>query len=98
MGTQLTLNELEKCFTQGIGGSGCFGNNNEAVKFVRNAWKDVTQGPGPSNDLVGSDGALVRTARNVIAGPVGDVARGEIGGSDQSVWRKDLHLPRIRLW
>lgn len=98
VGTQLTLNELEKCFTQGIGGSGCFGNNNEAVKFVRNAWKDVTQGPGPSNDLVGRDGALVRTARNVIAGPVGDVARGEIGGSDQSVWRKDLHLPRIRLW
>ncbi len=97
VGTQLTLNELQKCFTQGIGGSGCFGTNNEAVKFVRNAWKDVTQGPGPSNDLLGRDGAAIRTVRNVVTGPVGDVVRGEIGGSSASVWRK-AGLPRIRLW
>src|SRR4029077_1054844 len=44
VGTQLTLNEIDKCFSRGIGGDGCFGTNNTAVKFVSNAFKDVTQG------------------------------------------------------
>ncbi|TCU58364.1 putative membrane protein [Bradyrhizobium sp. R2.2-H] len=96
VGTQLTLNELQKCMTDGIGGDGCFGKNNEAVKFVRNAWKDVTRGPGPSNDLVGRDGALVRTVRNNIAGPAQDLARGELGRSDASVWRQ-VGLPPVKL-
>lgn len=61
VGTQLTVNELNKCLSQGIGGNGCFGDNNTAVKFVKNAWKDVTEGPGPSNDLVGRDGYVART-------------------------------------
>jgi uncharacterized membrane protein len=64
VGTQLTLNELQKCIDQGIGGGGCFGRNNEAVKFVNNAWKDVTKGPGPSNDLLGRDGFLGRNLEN----------------------------------
>lgn len=64
VGTRLTLNEIDKCFSQGIGGDGCFGDNNTIVNFHKNAWKDVTEGPGPSNDLVGEDGALVRTMRN----------------------------------
>jgi uncharacterized membrane protein len=63
VGTQLTLNELDKCISHGIGGSGCFGSNNTAVKFVQNAWKDVTKGPGPSNDLLGRDGIVRRTLR-----------------------------------
>lgn len=60
VGTQLTMNELQKCMTMGIGGSGCFGDNNTAVKFVQNAWSDVTKGPGPSNDLLGRDGWVGR--------------------------------------
>ena len=60
VGTQLTMNELQKCMTDGIGGSGCFGDNNTAVKLVSNAWKDVTEGPGPSNDLLGRDGFVGR--------------------------------------
>jgi hypothetical protein len=64
VGTQLTLNELQKCMDEGIGGSGCFGDNNDAVKFVNNAWKDVTEGPGPNNDLLGRDGFLGRTLEN----------------------------------
>src|SRR5262249_20038310 len=28
VGTQLTLNEIDKCFSKGIGGDGCFGKNN----------------------------------------------------------------------
>jgi uncharacterized membrane protein len=62
VGTQLTLNELQKCLTSGIGGSGCYGDNNTAVAFTRNAWKDVTQGPGPSNELLGKDGFIGRVA------------------------------------
>lgn len=65
VGTQLTLNELEKCLTDGIGGEGCFGDNNTAVKFVQNAWKDVTEGPGPSNDLLGKDGFIGRSIQNI---------------------------------
>ncbi len=65
VGTQLTMNELQKCMTIGIGGNGCFGENNTAVKFVSNAFKDITQGPGPSNDLLGRDGWVGRTAQNV---------------------------------
>ncbi|POF30510.1 LysM peptidoglycan-binding domain-containing protein [Roseibium marinum] len=29
-----------------------FGPNNEFVKFFRNAWNDVTKGPGPNNEVV----------------------------------------------
>lgn len=28
-----------------------FGPNNEIVKFARNAWNDLTKGPGPNNEL-----------------------------------------------
>lgn len=29
-----------------------FGPNNEIVKFFRNAWNDITKGPGPNNEIV----------------------------------------------
>jgi len=67
VGTQLTLNELDKCMTSGIGGRGCFGDNNTAVKFVTNAFKDITEGPGPSNDLFGRDGWVGRTLGNAAS-------------------------------
>lgn len=73
VGTQLTLNELQKCMSDGIGGSGCFGDNNEAVKFVQNAFKDITRGPGPSHDLLGKDGwagqQLEDFRRDITEGP-----------------------------
>jgi hypothetical protein len=48
VGTQLTATELQKCLTNGIGGNdGCFGENNTAVKFVTNAFNDITKSPGP---------------------------------------------------
>jgi hypothetical protein len=64
VGTQLTVNELDKCMTQGIGGRGCFGDNNTLIKYYKNQWKDVTKGPGPSNDLVGRDGFVMRSIEN----------------------------------
>jgi len=63
--TRLTATELEKCVTDGIGGSGCFGDNNTIVRLVNNAWRDVTEGPGPSNELLGRDGFIGRTAQNI---------------------------------
>jgi Protein of unknown function (DUF1036) len=78
VGTQLTLNELQKCIDRGIGGSGCFGQNNETVKFMRNAWKDVTEGPGPSNDLLGRDGFVGRTLENARR----DVEQGPGSGNE----------------
>lgn len=72
VGTQLTTIELDKCFTRGVGGSGCFGDNNSIVSAVKNAWKDVTKGPGPSNDLVGRDGFVMRNMNNAW----NDITRG----------------------
>ncbi|MGE3781588.1 MAG: hypothetical protein AB7H71_02445, partial [Alphaproteobacteria bacterium] len=72
VGGQLTINELEKCFNDGIGGSGCFGRNNILTKAVSNAFKDITEGPGPNNDLLGRDGWVGRTAREIRDGrPLG---------------------------
>jgi hypothetical protein len=48
----LTLNELSKCFSKGIGGPGCFGPDNTIVKAVNNAINDITKGPGPNNEVV----------------------------------------------
>lgn len=71
--TRLTTRELQKCFTDGIGGArGCFGDNNDLVG--RNGWtartlnnivNDVTRGPGPNNDLVGRNGWTNRTLQNM---------------------------------
>jgi uncharacterized membrane protein len=64
VGTQLTVNELQKCVDQGIGGDGCFGQNNTLVKTVSNAWNDLSRGPGPRNDLTGGQGFTGRTLEN----------------------------------
>jgi uncharacterized protein YecT (DUF1311 family) len=48
----LTLNELSKCFSKGIGGSGCFGPDNTIAKAINNAVNDLTKGPGPNNEVV----------------------------------------------
>ena len=53
---QLTMNELSKCISIGIGGRGCFGDNNAATAFVSNAWRGV------SHEL-GSGDASAATAR-----------------------------------
>ncbi|WP_156647753.1 DUF1036 domain-containing protein [Methylobacterium sp. Leaf87] len=74
VGTKLTLDELDKCFTEGIGGHGCFGPNNSAVQFISNAWKDVTKGPGSGNEavkireqLLGGDRG---TGANIVRDPI----------------------------
>jgi hypothetical protein len=65
VGTQLTANELQKCIDEGIGGSGCFGDNNFVVNFYRNYWNDVTQGAGRGNELFGADGFVGTTLEDI---------------------------------
>lgn len=40
-GGQLTVNELSKCFTDGVGGSGCFGDGNTIVQGLRAVGVDL---------------------------------------------------------
>lgn len=51
-GGQLTARELNKCFTHGVGGSGCFGPNNTIVQALQSAGQAIGQHFGPNNDLV----------------------------------------------
>lgn len=43
-GGRLTVMELNKCFTIGVGGNGCFADNNEIVKGLR-----AVRGGPPAN-------------------------------------------------
>lgn len=78
--TRLTQRELQKCFTDGIGGqNGCFGDNNDLVghngwtaRSFQNVVSDIQNGPGPTNDLVGQNGFVVRTVDNMRS----DIANG----------------------
>ena len=67
VGGQDTVNELTKCINVGFGSNGCFGPGNTVVQFVQNAWKDVTVGPGPGNEMVKAREALLRGDRGSIA-------------------------------
>jgi len=51
-GGRLTERELTKCFTDGIGGDGCFGPNNEIVKALRGVGIKLDDAFGPNNDIV----------------------------------------------
>ncbi len=42
VGGQLTMNELSKCISIGIGGRGCFGDNNTATALVSSAWRGIS--------------------------------------------------------
>jgi len=56
--------EAAKC-AKGAGvPGGCFGPNGEIVKTFRNGVRDITHGPGHSNDLFGRDGWAHRTFGN----------------------------------
>lgn len=75
VGSQLTLNELQKCMTTGIGGRGCFGNNNTVVASIRNAFRDVTKGPGPNNEIVKGREAILGGDRGTVANIIRDPVR-----------------------
>jgi hypothetical protein len=60
---RLTLRELTKCLTSK--GKDCYGPNNTAVKAVRNAYHDLTKGPGRGSEVVKGLHAVETTTHNV---------------------------------
>lgn len=48
-GGQLAAMEINKCFTKGIGGDGCFGDGNTLVKTARNIEREIGQHFGPNS-------------------------------------------------
>jgi hypothetical protein len=69
--SRLTLRELQKC-SEGIGGNGCFGDNNElvgrngwTVRTFGNALNDIEHGAGPNNDLFGGQGVAGQALEEV---------------------------------
>jgi hypothetical protein len=75
VGGQLTLNELQKCLKDGVGGDGCFGNDNTVVIAVNNAFHDVVHGPGSNN----TESVIARNAWRDLHqgfGPHNDIRKG----------------------
>lgn len=73
--TRLTARELTKCFTDGIGGRGCFGDNNDL--FGKNGWtaqrlKDLAGGPhsviNDPDQIWGGNNSFVRNPSQIWGG------------------------------
>ena len=104
----MTVRELTKCFTGQVG-KDCFGPNNTVVVTLSNSFKDLTQGPGPNNEVVKAVkaiGDLTGGPNSVINNP-GQLTGGEnsfinkpFPGSSESVPNKiirDLNPLNIKL-
>lgn len=75
---RLTHDELRKCFTDGIGGRGCFGDNNTFVSIVRNNFEAAQRER--------NDGA--RLVRGAIGVSIRDIEERGWCGGDNSEARK----------
>jgi hypothetical protein len=73
VGGQLTTTELQKCLALGIGGAGCFGNNNAIVKAIGDAWKGVAGGPNSvfnnPGQLAGGPNSVINNPGQILGGP-----------------------------
>lgn len=49
---RLTADELNKCFTHGVGGRGCFGDNNTLVAMVRHRMEGAARESGVANQVI----------------------------------------------
>jgi hypothetical protein len=74
--SRLTLRELSKCLSDGVGGSGCFGDSNDLVGkngFVRRSLAQVAGGPNSiinnPNQIWGGDNSFVRNPAQIWGGP-----------------------------
>jgi hypothetical protein len=103
--SRLTARELTKCLTDGIGGDGCFGDNNDLVG--RNGWVRRTMGQiaGGPNSLInnpgqiwGGDNSFVRNPGQIFGGNNSFVRNpSQIWGGSNSVFNNPGQLvPRPR--
>ncbi|TIY09062.1 MAG: hypothetical protein E5V18_02950 [Mesorhizobium sp.] len=100
MATRLTARELTKCFTDGIGGDGCFGDNNDLTG--RNGWTARTLGQiagGPNSvinnpdQIWGGNNSFVRNPSQIWGGDNSFVRNpSQIWGGENSVFNKPSQL------
>ncbi|RWO88564.1 hypothetical protein [Mesorhizobium sp.] len=100
MATRLTARELTKCFTDGIGGDGCFGDNNDLTG--RNGWTARTLGQiagGPNSvinnpdQIWGGNNSFVRNPGQILGGDNSFVRNpSQIWGGDNSVFNNPSQL------
>ncbi len=74
----LTFNEFQKCLEIGVGGDGCFGENNTIVRLVQDAWKGVAGGP---NSVLNRPGQIFGGPNSVFNDPA------QVFGGANSIFR-----------
>lgn len=82
---RLTVDELNKCFSDGIGGRGCFGDNNTLVRLIRSNMQAAQRESNPTN-------AAIRATTGVS---VGDIKKHGLAGGPNSEVRKIGRLLRF---
>lgn len=98
--SRLTLRELTKCMTDGFGGDGCFGDNNDLVGrngFVGRTLGQIAGGPNSvinnPNQIWGGDNSFVRNPGQILGGPNSFVRNpSQIFGGPNSVFNNPSQL------
>jgi hypothetical protein len=90
VGTEDTINELDKCFSLGVGGRGCFGPNNTLVRFVSDAWRGVAGGPNSvlnrPQQVFGGPNSVFNRPAQLAGGPNSVINNpGQLTGGPNSV-------------
>lgn len=100
MASRLTMREFTKCMTDGIGGKGCFGDNNDLVGkngFVGRTIGQIAGGPNSvinnPDQIWGGDNSFVRNPSQVWGGPNSFVRNPvQIWGGPNSVFNNPSQL------
>lgn len=100
MASRLTLRELTKCLTDGVGGKGCFGDTNDLVGrdgFVRRTLDQIAGGPNSvinnPDQIWGGDNSFVRNPDQIFGGSNSFVHNpGQIFGGPNSVFNNPGQL------
>lgn len=81
----LTVDEIDKCFTDGIGGKGCFGENNTLVKTFRDNIVAARRENTPPEQVI-------RAATGVSMKDIRD--KGILGGDNSEARKECRRLPK----
>jgi len=81
----LTIDEIDKCFTDGIGGKGCFGDNNTFVRTVRDNIVAARRENTPADQVI-------RTTTGVSMKDI--KAKGILGGNNSEARKECRRLPK----
>jgi hypothetical protein len=98
--SRLTLRELTKCLSDGIGGKGCFGDSNDLVGkdgFMGRTLGQIAGGPhsliNNPGQIWGGDNSFVRNPGQIFGGPNSFVRNpGQIFGGSNSVFNNPGQL------